>query len=64
MPKEPTHVHDRTGTEKGKLTGGFRQCTLESCGGRKLGVRWPDGKLTFPCVRGMEIAKDGQWRIR
>ena len=39
--------------EVGKPTGGTRYCTLEGCNGLRLGVRWPDGKITFPCLKGM-----------
>lgn len=47
---------------KGKLTGGERYCSMEGCRGMQLGVRWDDGKLTFPCTKGM-IFKDGAWRL-
>lgn len=47
----------------GKLTGGERACTLEGCRGKRIGVRWDDGKLTWPCTRGMFIREDGQWQI-
>lgn len=55
------------GTRKncvGVLTGGKRVCTLEGCRGRRLGVRWRSGKVTFPCARGMTIVHGGNgWRI-
>jgi hypothetical protein len=41
---------------RGTLTGGFRNCQMEGCRGKRLGVRWDDGKLTFPCTHGMLIA--------
>lgn len=41
---------------RGVLTGGSRRCQLEGCTGRKLGVRWPDGKITWPCTKGMQPA--------
>jgi len=49
--------------EVGVLTGGCHRCTLEGCTGRRLAVRWPDGKHTFPCTKGMLTRPDGQWQI-
>jgi hypothetical protein len=51
--------------DAGRLTGGSRRCALEGCRGVLLGVRWPDGELTWPCTRGMtwDNAK-GEWEIR
>ena len=38
----------------GRSTGTFRPCTLEGCIGLRVGVRWSNGRLTWPCIRGME----------
>lgn len=48
--------------KRGKLTGGSRHCGLEGCTGRAYGVRWEDGKLTYPCTKGMDFI-DGVWII-
>ena len=48
----------------GKTTGGTRVCPLEGCKGTRVGVRWSDGKLTYPCTAGMEITPNGKaWKI-
>jgi len=47
---------------RGRTTGGVRPCTLEGCLGLRIGVRWPDGKLTWPCSEGM-ARRRGAWRI-
>ena len=61
--KRGTEVLSTTG-EIGKLTGGRRHCGLEGCNGVKLGVRWPDKKLTFPCTKGMTWKSEtSQWQI-
>lgn len=60
---DPQYVFSREGDEKGRLTGGSRFCRLESCTGRRLGVRWPDGKLTWPCTKGLVLREDGQYHI-
>jgi hypothetical protein len=39
---------------------GTKACTLESCGGIRLGVRWPDGRLTWPCSKGL-TARDSDF---
>jgi hypothetical protein len=44
-----TVITSRDGKEKGQATGTVRRCMLEGCGGIRIGVRWPDGKLTWPC---------------
>ena len=59
-----TPVVSRDDTTTGRLTGGNRHCQLEGCGGLRLGTRWPDGKLTWPCLKGMTWSADrGAWRI-
>lgn len=54
-------VHSASG-EVGFLTGGERVCSMEGCGGRRLATRWPSGKITYPCTKGMLHSK-GNWRI-
>ncbi len=59
-----SRVYNREGTEYGIFTGGGRYCQLESCAGRRQGVRWPDGRITWTCDRGMALQDDGAWHIR
>lgn len=59
----PETVAPRYGTERGRVVG-KRRCTLEGCGGWRVGVRWEDGRLTWPCLKGMEpTITPGLWRI-
>ena len=51
--KDTDRIESRDRKHKGHFTGGGRPCTMESCGGVKLAVRWEDGKLTYPCSEGM-----------
>lgn len=65
---EPKYVYSRrTKGEKvmrGVLTGSERHCQLEGCLGRRLGVRWPGGRMTWPCTKGMKIVQRGKaWQI-
>jgi hypothetical protein len=46
----------------GILTGSKRNCPMEGCNGLRVGVRWEDGRLSFPCTCGMEW-KNGVARI-
>jgi hypothetical protein len=55
-----TQIISRNGKETGTLTGGKRQCQMEGCYATRIGVRWPDGKLTFPCSAGMKTVKRGK----
>jgi hypothetical protein len=57
-----TLVYSRDAKYRGRLTGTRRLCSLESCRGSRLGVRWENGKLTFPCTDGMTWRKRS-WRI-
>lgn len=54
---------NREGTEAGKITGSTRACTLESCGGIRLGVKWQDGKTTWPCTKGVSERADRSLQI-
>ena len=46
-------IVSRDGKETGRTTGGTRPCPVEGCRGVRIGVRWEDGKLTWPCSAGM-----------
>lgn len=59
-PTTEIKVVSATG-EIGRVVG-ERPCRMESCGGTCLGVRWPDGTLTWPCKRGMSFTA-GRWAI-
>lgn len=41
---------------------GYR-CQMEGCGGRRLVVKWGDGKSTRPCTKGMFTRPDGNMQI-
>jgi hypothetical protein len=59
-------VVSRDGKAVGETTGSERLCSLEGCGGMRLGVRWPrrrgKARTTYPCTKGMSF-DGGQWRI-
>lgn len=40
--------------ETGLFTGSTKACTLTGCRGLRYAVRWPDGRLTWPCMHGLE----------
>lgn len=59
MTNEPTYqkgakVVSRDGKETGTLTGGQRRCQMAGCTGVRVGVRWADNKVTFPCTKSLE----------
>lgn len=59
-----TVVLNYEGTEKGICTGGTYRCQMEGCLGLRVVVRWPDGKITRPCTKGMRYDKKRKaWRI-
>jgi hypothetical protein len=56
-------VITKDGTERGKIRGEGRPCRqIEGCMGTSVPVRWPDGKLTWCCTKGMNKTNEG-WRI-
>jgi hypothetical protein len=56
-------VYARDGKRCGKVCWYARPCQLAGCNGVRLMVRWKDGKVTYPCTKGMKIRKDGHWQI-
>lgn len=57
-----TLVYSRDAKHLGRTTGSRRPCNLEGCTGLRLGVRWDNGKITYPCTKGM-IFRKRSWRI-
>ena len=55
-------VKSSMGVETGITTGHTRHCQMHGCNGIRIDVRWPDGKLTRPCSKGMDY-KNGEWQI-
>ncbi|MCY2924931.1 MAG: hypothetical protein NT031_05745, partial [Planctomycetota bacterium] len=43
----------------GRSTGTFRACTLDGCTGLRVGVRWSNGRLTWPCTKGTQPYRGG-----
>jgi len=62
LVKRGQTVISRCGQMQCKTTGGTRPCRLEGCLGVRVGVRWPDGTLTWPCTKGMAPSA-GRWKI-
>ena len=61
---ENLKVIARGGRKIGRTTGNEKCCNLEGCTGRRLHVRWKDGKFTWPCTKGM-LWNDAEqsWKI-
>jgi len=67
-PRKPfiaadTPVRPRGSGKRGKATGNTHCCSMHGCNGLRVSVRWPDGRVTFPCSKGMTVRKDGDWKI-
>jgi len=62
MTRRGEVVLSRDRNTRGRTTGGVRPCTLEACRGLRIGVRWPNGRLTWPCSEGM-VRRNGTLRI-
>ncbi len=60
----PRFVFSRDGSLKGEVTSTTRRCQLEGCNGKRLGVKWPDGRTTYPCTKGLEGTDvEDTWKI-
>lgn len=59
----PKTVVSPDGKQKGTPTGATRRCRLAGCNGLCIAVRWPDGRLTWPCSKGVRMNRRS-WRIR
>ena len=49
--------------ERGHATGGGYACGLEGCRGWRIGTRWNDGRITFPCSKSMIEKPNGEWHL-
>jgi len=62
MPEKGDTIISREGEHRGKATGTRFKCRLAGCNGMRITVKWPDGKVTFPCSRGLKRSRAG-WQI-
>jgi hypothetical protein len=59
--KIPQRVWNRGGRYSGQIIkANARVC---ACGGKRVSVRWPDGKITYPCRDAIRTRPDGDWQI-
>lgn len=58
-----TQVYSHDATEVGAATGSTHHCRMEGCTGRRVTVKWPDGKVTHPCTKGLTTREDGAFQI-
>lgn len=57
-------ILSREGSLEGVLTGSTHMCRLEGCSGIRISVKWPDGKHTYPCSKGIKWNdKLNAWQI-
>ena len=55
----PIKVTSRTGVV-GKTTGKTRLCRNKGCTGIRIGIKWSDGKVTYPCSKDMTFSPRGE----
>jgi uncharacterized membrane protein len=63
MVKRGSAVVSRDLMYKGKTTGGKYRCQMSGCTGTRIGVRWSDGTMTFPCSKGLEVMTNGEVKV-
>lgn len=63
LPQIGDRVVDRDGQETGTVVGMGFGCRMEGCRGSRIPTRWPDGKRTYPCTKGMTSEGPGEWSI-
>ncbi len=52
------------GATHGIATGSTRQCQMESCLSMRIMVRWPNNKVTWPCMGGLSRINKTTYKIR
>ena len=57
--KKDAPLMSRDGETNGSATGGGYHCQQDGCRGWRIGVRWNDGTITFPCSKGMRLYGPG-----
>ena len=68
MINDSTHyqspILSRDGKTRGALTGAAHRCRLEGCTGTRVTAKWPDGRWTYPCTKGLDFDDTTEtWRI-
>lgn len=63
MKEDRVTIRSRDTGKIGYANNRFYRCQLEGCNGRRLTVKWTDGKTTKPCTKGMNLNHDGSWTI-
>ena len=58
-----THVLSSDGLTLGEAVG-TRHCQLSGCSSMCVGVRWPDGKITWPCLKGMKSCGGNSYTLQ
>lgn len=65
---EPGEKVIAAGGVEGRTTGATHRCQMEGCTGTRITTKWPDGRVTHPCSKGMDYEDSafegkGVWRI-
>jgi hypothetical protein len=47
---------------KGEATRSWYHCRLESCGGYRIRIVWPNDRVTWNCTKGF-VVKKGRYRV-
>jgi hypothetical protein len=58
-----TTILSRDGKLKGTVMGTTFPCRLMGCNGIRITTKWPNGKITYPCSKGI-IVRSGHWQIQ
>lgn len=52
-------IKSNDGAEVGTATGSTHRCTMAGCTGLRIATRWADGKVTYPCSKGLIFQSNG-----
>lgn len=61
--KKGTVIKSSNGKESGIATGSNCKCSMHGCTGIRIYVKWPDGKLTKPCSKGLKSLSETEYQI-
>lgn len=56
-------VFSRDGKKQGVASGHTSSCRMEGCLGVRVSTKWADGRITYPCSKGLISRPDGHFQI-
>lgn len=63
LPESGDECLSRDATDTGRFTGSNYPCRLAGCTGVRLGVKWSNKSVTWPCSKGLKKLEISKWQL-